>query len=103
MKATGGGNPLIWFRLYPRKEDNSGWWYYRGINSESSRYLLQPKGKSSKTDAGYIVMNDNCWSTMNSIIKASMTRDTIKAEKYNKGLIEKPYEKTKMIGTLIVL
>jgi len=33
LRANAGENPMNWFRLYARKEDNIGWWHYK-VNIE---------------------------------------------------------------------
>lgn len=102
-KATGGENPLIWFRLFPRKEDNSGWWYYKGCKNTNAKLLLHPKEKHSKSNEGFIINDAICWSKLNAMIRSSKSFETIKAEKYKKGLFSSPYEKVKTIGTLTVV
>ena len=105
-KATGGENPLIWFRLYPRKEDNSGWWYYKGVGNTETKLSLHSRGKNSPDHKGFVVLDNICWAKMNEIIRSSKTFETIKAEKFNPGLFglfSKPYHKVKTIGSLNVL
>lgn len=106
LKATGGPNPLIWFRLYPRKLDNSGWWYYKNVGPADTKLTLHSRGKSSPEHRGFTVLDNVCWAKMNEIIRSSKTFETIKAEKYNPGLFglfSKPYHKVKTIGTLYVI
>ena len=40
VKANGGENPMNWFRLYARKEDNTGWWYYRVLKFMDLRLIF---------------------------------------------------------------
>lgn len=102
-KATGGEAPLVWFRIYPRKEDNSGWWYYKGAKNTHSKLLIHPKEKHSKSNEGFLVNDNICWAKLHEMIRSSKSFETIKAEKFNKGLFSSPYEKIKTIGTLRVV
>jgi hypothetical protein len=99
-KAANVPQPLVWFRLYPRKEDNSGWWFYE--LSSSNKLSLHPKEKHSINDIGYIALNPVCWSKLHAIIRASETFEIIKTEKITKKLFEKTFHKVKMIGILTV-
>lgn len=102
-KATGGENPMVWFRIYPRKEDNSGWWYYKGNKNTHSKLLIHPKEKSSKSNEGFVVNDNICWAKLHEMIRSSKSIDTIKAQKFAKSLFGSPFEKVKTIGTLKVV
>ena len=103
IKATGGSNPYTWFRLYPKKEDNSGWWSYKGGSGKNTKLSIHSKAKSGVNDRGIIVVNNVCWGKLSEIIRSSETFETIKAEKFAKGIFGKPYDKVKIIGTLAVM
>lgn len=102
-KATGGENPMVWFRIYPRKEDNSGWWYYKGANNTHSKLLIHSKDKSSKSNEGFVIDNNICWAKLHEMIRSSKSFETIKAEKFNKSRFSSPFEKVKTIGTLKIV
>jgi hypothetical protein len=105
LKATSGANPLIWFRLYPRKLDNSGWWYYKGIESDDTKLSIHSRAKSSRNNFGIVVLDNICWSKMNDIIRSSKSFDTIKADNYNSGtfgILRKFYHKVKSVGFIQV-
>ena len=97
-KATGGENPLVWHRLYPRKEDNSGWLYYK--SSKQFKLSIHSKGKNSPHDEGLVIHDEICWVKLSVIIRSSKSFETIKADKYTKTVFGNSYEKVKMIGTL---
>lgn len=97
-KAVNVPQELVWFRLYPRKVDNSGWWYYKF--NRNSKMALYPKEKDSINDVGFIVLDRECWSHMNMIIRAAETFEIIKTEKFSRELFAKSYYKVKMIGMI---
>jgi hypothetical protein len=100
-KAANVPEELVWFRLYPRKEDNSGWWYYEF--HRNAKMSLHPKEKHSINDIGFIVLDRICWSKMNKVIRASETFEIIKTEKVAKELFSKSFFKVKMIGMITVV
>jgi hypothetical protein len=105
LKSVGGSNPLIWFRLHPRKTDNSGWWYYKGVTEANVKFSIHPKGKSSVNDMGIIVVDNICWAKMAEIIRSSKMSEKIKAEVKSKGflsILKKDYHKIRMIGQLTI-
>ena len=105
LKATGGANPLIWFRLYPRKMDNSGWWHYKGIEVDDAKLSIHSRAKSSRHNIGLVVLDNVCWSKMNELIRSSKSFDTIRADNYNSetlGIFRKSYHKVKSIGLIQV-
>ena len=106
LKETSGSNPLTWFRLYPRKVDDSGWWYYKGIKSDDAKLSIHSRARSSRDDFGLVVLDNVCWSKLSEIIRASKTSDTIKAEYYNPstfGIFRTLYDKVKSIGIVTIL
>lgn len=103
FKATSGPIPKIWFRLFPRKIDNTGWWYYKHMRKENKKMSLHSKDKVSEYNTGIVVVDSLCWNRMTEIIKSSSTYDFINTERYNHGIFTKPFYKVKMIGTLEIL
>ncbi|RNA00032.1 hypothetical protein BpHYR1_025377 [Brachionus plicatilis] len=103
FKATAGQIPLTWFRLFPRKIDNTGWWYYKHMREENKKMSLHSKDKVSKYNTGIVVVDSLCWNQMAQVIKSSSTFDVIQTERYNYGIFAKPFYRVKMIGTLEIL
>ena len=77
MQAVGGENPMAWFRIYPRKEDNTGWWYYQGAKNTNSKLLIHPKEKNSKSNEGFLVSDNICWAKLHEMIRTSKSFVTI--------------------------
>ena len=99
-KAVSVPDKLVWFRLYPRKVDNSGWWYYEFASN--AKMSLHPKEKHSIDDIGFIVFDPVCWTRMHAIIRASETYEIIKTEKFTKKLLSKSFHKVRMIGMITI-
>jgi hypothetical protein len=101
IKATDDANPLVWFRLYPRKiSPQQSWWYFKYDNLQLS---VHSKPRVSSTSAGLVVLDPACWSKMNAIISLSNYAQVIKTEKFNKDMFGKPFEKVKSIGSLTLI
>jgi len=100
IKALGGSNPTTWYRLYPKREDDSGWWHYKGLSSHNSKMSIHSKAKNSPEDEGILVLNSICWAKLSEVIRSSEKFDTIKTVKFSKSLFGKSYEKVKVIGTV---
>ena len=79
-KAANIPQELVWFRIYPRKEDNSGWWFNEW--SRGAKFSIHPKEKHSVSDIGFIVTDRICWNKMHVIIRASESFEIIKTEKW---------------------
>ena len=73
----------MWFRLHPKKEDNSGWWYYKSIVGLNTKYSIHSSGKKSMNEKGLVVDDNICWSKMTEIIKQTDKFEIIKAEKFH--------------------
>jgi hypothetical protein len=102
LKSTGGSNPVAWFRIHPRKDDNSGWWFYKNVKNQDNRLSIHSSDKNKSRDEGIIVTDPICWAKLSAIMRTSKTVETIKVEKFTKGLLTKPVEKVKTIGMLFI-
>lgn len=100
LKATNVMNPLIWFRLYPKKLDGTGWWYFKLNDLKLS---IHSRDRVAMDTIGFVVLNPVCWSELNMVIRSSDYMETIKTERINKDMFTKPFEKVRIIGTLSVL
>ena len=103
IKATGGNNPYSWFRIYPRKDDNTGWWYNKNILNLNTTQSIHSIYKNTPRDEGLLLDDSICWAKLSAIIRTSKTVETIKAEKYVKSLFGFRYEKIKTIGMLYIV
>ena len=107
LKSIGGTNPLMWFRLHPKKEDNSGWWYYKSVIDLNTKYSIHSSEKKSTNEKGFVVLDNLCWANMTEIIKQTNTFETIKAEKFHfkssLRVSKNNFHKIKMIGVLTIV
>jgi len=102
LKAIGGHHPVSWFRLYPRKQDNSGWWFYKSTKNSNAKLSIHNMEKNGKRDEGIVVKNNLCWARLIEIVRSSKTLEMIKAEKSTKSFLSAPFEKIKTIGILTI-
>jgi predicted acyltransferase (DUF342 family) len=97
----------MWFRLHPKKEDNSGWWYYKSIVGLNTKYSIHSSGKKSMNEKGFVVDDNICWSKMTEIIKQTNKFEIIKAEKFHfkasLSVAKNNFHKIKMIGLLTIV
>ena len=107
LKSIGGANPLMWFRLHPKKEDNSGWWYYKSVIDLNAKYSIHSQGKNSPNEKGFVLVDNACWAKMAPIIKQTNAHETIKAEKFrfkaSLKITKSNFHKIKMIGLLTIV
>ncbi len=93
-----------WYKLYPRKRDNSGWWDYGAYNPETYKSSLDLH-KGHALNRGYAciaVLGDECWERLTTVINSSVDRDRITATYHD--VIKKPdYEvQADIIGYLTI-
>ena len=97
----------MWFRLHPKKEDNSGWWYYKSIIDLNTKYSIHSSGKKSSNEKGFVIADNICWSKMTEIIKQRNNFEIIKAEKFHfKASLRVSkinFHKIKMVGALTIV
>ena len=93
----------VWFHLFPRKEDNSGWMYYEGAKHTKAKLLIHSHEKETSKNKGIMVTNNLCWGKLNAIIRASRVTDNIKAEKFVKPKIASAFHKVTSIGIVRIV
>ncbi len=109
MKSNHGKKATTWFRLYAKKEEansiSNGWWFYRGYESSHQiKFTIHSKIKNSKSEKGFLVQDNDCWSNkLSKLINSTKKIKIIKAQVFNKGLLSNPYHKVRTIGTLAII
>lgn len=107
LKESRGEKPIMWFRLYAKKPDNSGWYFFRGMNGLPMRMTIHSRQrKAKKYDQGFVVNDVECWIKLKDIILGSTKFKQIKIDKYiteEDTFTEKESRPVKTIGTLLIV
>jgi len=101
--VTENNVPLEWFHLHPRKEDNSGWWYYKNTKFSDTKFSIHTPEKNTKRDEGIVVTDVLCWAKLVEIIRSSKSLETIKAEKFHTRILSRNFEKVSVIGFMNIV
>jgi hypothetical protein len=74
LRTKSGDNPMSWFHLYPRKNDNTGWLYYKNFDNDHSgiKLTIHSIEKGDNHD-GFRIDNTLCWAKLVQIIRSSKT------------------------------
>ena len=106
VKSTEGKNPKTWFRLFAKKENNTGYWYYKGTTNSHAKLTIHSTSKNKlnkKIEKGYLVVDDDCWLKLIKVINATEKFTIIKAETFSKGSLTNTYHKVRTLGNLNVI
>jgi hypothetical protein len=107
LKESRGENPVMWFRIYARKEDKSGWYFFKGVDGLPVRMTIHSKLKKvKKYDQGFVVNDIECWKRLRTIIASSNKFKQVKIERYiseEDEFTEEESRAVKTIGSLTIV
>lgn len=100
LRATPGSNPDTWYRLYPKKLNNNGWWDYRNFNKTKSSLMLHSKRKHSARASGLLVPEPICWESITKLLRFSKVSELFSVDRSKST---KKSSKVPILGVLRVV